>query len=171
VVVQAHHPATYARRAVTGLFGAAVTLSGVGPADALSLAAPCGWNVEEERFSVPSDWDDAVYEDEATYPNIEEAWLDRQSNDFVSFRFGAETAKSFYWNLGLQHCPTGKGMLIFTTPETYRAMRDAFDAVMIDDKPWTMREIALHMRKLGTRVQMRSGGLGTCGCESAETKN
>jgi hypothetical protein len=155
------------RPAVRGLLAGVIAMQVVEPVLAYSPEAPCGWLDGKGRFAEPSDFENVDINDEETYPDVEEAWPRTEANDFVSFLFWADNEA---WNIGLQHCPTGKGLLIFTTPETSDTMRDVFDAAMEDDAKWSIRDVSRKMRKMGAVVRMRSGGIGTCACENAETE-
>jgi hypothetical protein len=165
------HPfGAFESMALRGLLVAALALPLAAPAFANSPAPPCGWLVEEERFWEPSDPKNTASDDESTYYIVEGAWPTMEANDFVSFSIEAWSEREFSWNLGLQHCPSGKGMLISTSPETSMEIRAAFRGILASDATFSMRDIAREMRKMGARVKMRAGGLGTCGCEKAETK-
>jgi hypothetical protein len=160
--VPSYMAAVSGKRFACGLLAVAIVSSAIDTASALSLAAPCRWFVDKERFAEENEsgWDFYILE----------AWPEKQANGFVSFYFEKSTGINSVNHIGLQNCENQKSLLIFVTPKTEKVVHEAFRSSMVDGKPRTMSMIASEMEKLGAEIKWRSTSIGTCACEFAETE-
>lgn len=125
---------------------AGTMLAGMAPALTPQLPPPCFWDQQAQRFA-----DDGL-----------EAWIFPEQNGFATFIAGAIGGPQ---HRVLQHCSTGKYLLIVMPPHQVTSIEKRFRFFMDTTVKVTMEEIALDIATMGAGVRRGQGDIGQCGCE------
>lgn len=124
---------------------AGTMLAGMAAALSPPLPPPCFWDQQSQRFV-----DDGV-----------EAWVFPEQNGFATFIAGPLDGPQ---HRVLQHCPTGKYLLIVMSPSQVTRIEERFRFFMDTTVKVTMEEMALDIATMGAGVRRGQGDIGQCGC-------
>ncbi|MHA3914735.1 hypothetical protein [Halovulum sp. GXIMD14793] len=125
---------------------AGTMLAGVAPALTPKMPPPCLWDQTAQKFADKGFAASIVSED----------------NGFASFIAGAIGGPQ---HRVLQHCPTGKYLLIVMSPSQVTRIEERFRFFMETTVKVTMEEIALDIVTMGAGVRRGQGDIGQCGCD------
>lgn len=130
-----------------------------GPVFALTpLPPPCVYDLAKGRVALP----------DAAPPGSPYAHETRAGEDFVAWSVAVDQGRDYVTiRLALQHCPSGRELLIVPPRQGYRPVEELFYAMIASYESYTMRQIGDAAAKLGAKVRHSSRHrLGRCVCDA-----
>ena len=125
------------------------------PAVSLELGGQCAFDPETDRVI---EW----HETDGIENYVYDAFVEPEANNFVSTFTTTETGVAIVLN----HCPTGRFLVIRASDANGNAVYDRYDDLMAATRGYTQRQVANALMEVGAYTRLGSGGVGGCDCAS-----
>ncbi len=133
-----------------------------GAAQALTSAAPCLWDLGNQRQVMPDAFAAAMADGSGEYGKIVDihpiAWTDT----FVDFEW-RDSGRTW---LVLHHCPTDKYLMWSADDAEAALLRAQYTRMIESDLEYTLAQMGKALRKQGAVVALGQGDIGRCDCKT-----